>query len=206
MQGTRRAASSPVTPRKMPRRGIGIIITPEAAVSRLQPSEDSPSACRSSSSSSEIGGAVRRLRANRSARAHRPPIGRAATSSTKTPVALHAALGVNRSVAQAEGAGRLATAAIDRALRVVGRRRRREVDGLFEEWPVERIGLVEDREQLQGAVVHQPFERELAALDEPLDQRDVARLVALGPHVGRMQAARAAGGRRRRARPRRRRA
>ena len=32
MQGTRRAASSPVTPRKMPRRGIGIIITPEAAI------------------------------------------------------------------------------------------------------------------------------------------------------------------------------
>ncbi len=37
-----------------PRRGIGIIITPDARASRDQPSDDSPSACRSSSSSSEM--------------------------------------------------------------------------------------------------------------------------------------------------------
>ena len=93
-RGTPRAASTPSTPRNMPRRGIGIIITPEAARSRgprrrrSRRARDAAGVPRARS----VGIGDRRLATDRDrsagARAHRPPIGRAATSSTNTPSAL----------------------------------------------------------------------------------------------------------------------
>src|ERR1700678_1343542 len=46
--------------------------------------------------------------------------------------------------------------------------RRRNVEGLFEEWAVQRIGLVEQRKHAELAVRQDAFERELAAFDEAL--------------------------------------
>ena len=48
--------------------------------------------------------------------------------------------------------------------------RRRDVDALFEERTVERIGLVEDRERAEAAVRETPRPRTRAG-DEPLDQQ-----------------------------------
>ena len=56
-------------------------------------------------------------------------------------------------------------------------RRRRDVEGFLEEWTVERIGLVEQGEHVQRAVMHQPFKRKLPSGDEAFDQDAVVRLV-----------------------------
>ena len=63
--------------------------------------------------------------------------------------------------------------------------RRRDVDRFLEERALERIGLVEDRERPQRAVLEQALERELGAGDVLLDLDDVgfriAQLAALRP-------------------------
>ena len=64
--------------------GIGIIMTPDTSGSRPQGRTSSPSAWRSSSSSSAIGSGRTGSRKRR-LRAHSPPIGRAAVSRTNTP-------------------------------------------------------------------------------------------------------------------------
>ena len=51
--------------------------------------------------------------------------------------------------------------------------RRRDVDGFLEERPVERIGLVEDGEHAEAAVVEDSFHGELRAGNEPLNQDSV---------------------------------
>ena len=76
----------PSARRKTPPDGIGIIITPDAWDSRRHAATLSPSACRSSSSSNPARAPVGSVERQRLA--HRPPIGRAAISSTKTPRSL----------------------------------------------------------------------------------------------------------------------
>ncbi len=93
---------------------------------------------------------------------------------------VHPALGVDRTVAQAERGGGAADTADDGALHVVGCGRGREIDRLLEERAVQRIGLVEDRERVQPAAGQQPFERVLTAGNESFDERRRVRLVPLG--------------------------
>ena len=78
MPGTARASSWPRTSRSTPARGIGSIITPDAAASRRRSPSGSPSAWRRITSS--------RLTPTpkRSEREHSPPIERAASSSIHT--------------------------------------------------------------------------------------------------------------------------
>ena len=97
-------------------RGIGIIITPDARGSRDQPSGDSPSAWRSSSSSSE-NGIVRLVSGSRRldrdllepqrARAQAADRARGDFEDEHAAV-VDAALGVDRAVLQADGRGRRA--------------------------------------------------------------------------------------------------
>ena len=53
--------------------------------------------------------------------------------------------------------------------------------------PSSGSGLSKIASDVEHAVVHQPFDRELVALDELLDEHAVVRLVALGADVGRRQ-------------------
>ena len=66
-------------------------------------------------------------------------------------------------------------------------RRRRHVDGFFEERPVERFGLVEHREHVERSAIEQSLERKLAARNELLDEHDAMSGVALRLDVGRAQ-------------------
>ena len=72
--GTASVRSRALTARSVPARGIGSIITPDAAVVRVRSERSMPSACRSTTSSKAIPAP------NRKVRAQRPPIVRAATS------------------------------------------------------------------------------------------------------------------------------
>ena len=164
-------------------------MTPEAGASRRQSSGDSPSACRSSSSSSEI----------RSAAGFRPLLlkpERAGAQAADRPgrdlededaPIVDAALGVNRAMREADRGRRAGDGVDDVPLHRLGRRGRRHVDRLFEERTVERVGLVEQGQRVERPVMEQPFERELPALDEPFHQHRVVRLVALGADLRRGQ-------------------
>ena len=87
---------------------------------------------------------------------------------------------------QADRRGGACNRVLDRALLRIRRRRRRDVDRLFEERAVERIGFVENREHAQRAVVHQRFDRVLASRNEGFDERRVVRVVAFRADVGRL--------------------
>lgn len=76
---------------------------------------------------------------------------------------------MNGPVPESEGADRLAGGFDDGALHIERFARGGDVDGLFEEWSFEGIGLVEDGDDLELAAGHQTFESELAALDITLD-------------------------------------
>lgn len=185
-------------------------MTPEARGSRDQPSGASPRACRSSNSSSEnaartpfsgssttegitlFRGLFKPQRAAAEAadwtRRHfedehvrllRARLRRAGRSGRR----VHAALGVNRSVPQADGRGRRADRFGNPPCLPGGHGRRRDVQGFLEEWTVERIGLVEEGEHVQRTVMHQSFKRKLAAGDEAFDQEAVVRWIAFGAHV-----------------------
>jgi hypothetical protein len=67
--------------------------------------------------------------------------------------------------------------------------RRGHVDRLLEERTVERVGLVEDREQME-APWFITLRRRIRALDELLDEKVIVDLVALGADIGRRQQAR----------------
>ena len=77
-------------------------------------------------------------------------MGRAATSSIQTPLVVRAQFGVERAMVQAQRAHR----PLDRCAHALLRRgalaRRRHVNGLFEERPFQRIGLIEYREDARA--------------------------------------------------------
>jgi len=91
---------------------------------------------------------------------------------------------MNRSVPQTQRLRGSADPVDDRALRLRGCGRGRQVNGLFEERAVQRIGLVEDRQSLQSPVTHQSLDGTFPPRDEPLDQRRRMRVIPLGAHVG----------------------
>ena len=131
-----------------------------------------PSAWRTTTSSSEKPDSKRRLRA------HSPPIGRAAISMStglSSP-------GVQRSSAWtgpvSRPSARAAAAAPSASAGLIGRRqpRRRDVDGLLEGRPVERVGLVEQRQHLKGAARQDALQRELRPGDERFDEQLPGRL------------------------------
>ena len=101
----------------------------------------------------------------------------------KDAVRVDAALGVDRTVMEAQRSRRARHAVDDGALRVGVRGRRRQVDRFLEERAVERIGLVEDRQHLEGAAMHHPFESVFAAGNEPFDERGCVRVVPFGAHL-----------------------
>ncbi len=101
-----------------------------------------------------------------------------------------AALRVNRSMSQADRRGRARYRIEDVPLHRIGRRRGRDVDRLFEERTVEGVWLVEQRQRVEGAEMHDALERELPAFDEALDQDGVVRALvrhALGANIRRRQ-------------------
>src|SRR5712691_2377672 len=100
-------------------------------------------------------------------------------------IRVDAALAVDGAVIQADRLCRLRDGVPDGALVGVGGGTRRHVDCFLEERTVERVGFVEDRQHMKGAVVHQAFERVLAARDERFDERELVGLVSLGPQVRR---------------------
>jgi hypothetical protein len=85
---------------------------------------------------------------------------------------------VDGSVAQPDRVRRAGRLALDRGEQVVRQPRRRDVDRLLEVGPVERIGLVEDREHVEPAVAHQRLDRHLGAGHEALDQKALGRDLA----------------------------
>ena len=99
----------------------------------------------------------------RSAREHRPPIERAASSSTQARSPSQAQLGVHRPLAQPEGAGRIGGQRLDPAQGLGRKPGRRHVERLLEVRPLERIGLVEDRQHLELAGSHERLDGDLDA-------------------------------------------
>src|SRR6266508_467593 len=81
--------------------------------------------------------------------------------------------------ARAQPADRARDELPDRRLRRFGQPGGRDVDGFLEEWPVERIRLVEERERFERAAIEQAFEGDLDARDEAFDQNAIGALAEL---------------------------
>ena len=92
-------------------------------------------------------------------------------------IAVDPELGVDGPVGEPDRVRRAPGEERDALLQVGGQSRRRHVDRLFEVRADERVGLVEDREDLELLLAaEQPFDRDLDARDVLLDeQRPVAR-------------------------------
>ena len=86
-----------------------------------------------------------------------------------------------------------ATASVTRRSSLGTERRRRDVERFLEERAVERIRLVEERQDVQRPVMEQPFERKLAAGDEAFDQHALVRVVPLRADIRKTQQRDAAG-------------
>ena len=133
----------PVDARRIPRFGIGIIITAAAGSARVAPVDVLPNRMPKQDFLERHDADVAPTRETKHFE-HRPPIGRAAISSTKMPPApmRHRHGAARREPERARSAARA------RAPPPVRPRqgRRRHVNRLLEEGPVERLGLVEDRD------------------------------------------------------------
>ena len=89
----------------------------------------------------------------------------------KRPSAVDPALRVDRPVPEPERRGaRARTCSATAPWSGPDSARRRDVDRLFENGPIERVRLVENRERLQRAARQHPFQRELRAVDVLLDE------------------------------------
>ena len=143
---------------------MGSIITPEARASRRIELTGSPMAWATTTSSSEAPAPKRR------AREQSPPMVRAATSritGPSGPSRASAWTGPSRSPSAAgPGGDGLHHPLLERG-RVA---RRRDVEGLLEERAVERVRLVEERQDLEPPAPEEPLERHLGAGDEALDE------------------------------------
>ena len=101
-------------------------------------------------------------------------------------LAVEAQLGVDRPLAQPDRRDRVPRRLGDVVLGGLGKPRRRDVDRLLEERPVEGIGLVEQRQHVQTPPVEQPFQRHLDPRDVAFDQ-DPPGGLAHGGDVGLVQ-------------------
>jgi RNA polymerase sigma factor (sigma-70 family) len=97
------------------------------------------------------------------------------------PLAVHAQLGVDRSLPQPQRTRRPRSDRLDLGQDGRGQPRRRDVQRLLEVRPFQRLGLVEDREHLQAPAAQQPLDRHLLAGEVALQQqRRPGRLVGGG--------------------------
>ncbi len=103
-------------------------------------------------------------------REHRPPIDRAATSRTNGRPSGEPNFGVDRPLDETDGAARVGDCVADRCSRLCGQARRSDVDRLLEVRALERIRLVEDREDLERALPQQPLDGNLGPRDVTLDE------------------------------------
>ncbi len=182
----------------MPRRGIGIIITPgRRPLPTIVRGVLAERVAQEQLLQRNLGRPTRHLgletQCSRTEPADRPRGDLEDENPQHAGFRVDAAFRMNGTVAQADRRGRVRDGGRDRALNLDRGGRRRHVDRLLEERSVERIGLVEQRQQLKPTVVHQPFDRVLDAGDELLDERDVERGVAFGTNLWQPQAGRASG-------------
>ena len=96
------------------------------------------------------------------------------------PIPVHPHLGVNRTFRDADRPEGALEHRDDSPLRFGTGPRWRQVDRLFEERPLQRVGLVEEREDEEAAPRQQGFEGELLSGDVLLDQ-EVTRFVTASP-------------------------
>ena len=96
-------------------------------------------------------------------------------------------LGVNGSFAQSERRAAVRNGSGDRVLQRRRMTRGRDVERLLEKRPVERIGLVEEREHVEMTAHQQALERDLGSGDELLDQHAAEIGIAALRHVRRSQ-------------------
>ncbi len=163
---------------------IGTISTPAARGRRRQPASDSPTAARSSSRFERQRLASRRPRSGARGRTARqsaaPPL---PAPRPRRRLTRHSAwIGPCQSPAARAAC---VTAAMTAHRRRVAARRRRDVERLFEERTVERVGLVEHRQHVQRAVFEHALERHLESRHESLDLDQAGRRIAQRPDVGR---------------------
>ena len=90
-------------------------------------------------------------------------------------------------VVQPDRADRIGDGGHDALLHVGRRHRRRAIDRLLEERTIERIRLVEDRQDLHHTMAEQSLDRIFSAGNESLDDRLAVRCVPLDAHVRRLQ-------------------
>ena len=100
---------------------------------------------------------------------------------------IDAALGVDRPMRQTDGLGGSCDGLDDCRLLARSRRWRRDVDRFLEERPVERVRLVEERQEEKPAVMQQPFERVFATGNEAFDEHHVMSVAAFGADVRRLE-------------------
>ena len=122
---------------------------------------------------------------NRSARAHRPPMERAASSSTvDVPCRVDAQLGVHGPSSKPQRGRRSRHRGFHRGQHGRGLARRRDVDGLLEIGPVHRVGLVEHGQHLEIAPLEQAFDRHLGTGYVALDEEGLRAVPDDGPDPG----------------------
>ena len=80
-------------------------------------------------------------------------------------------LGVDRSLLQPEGPGGIGHGPFEGGESLRRMSGRRDVDGLLKERTVERVGFVEDGEDVEGATVEEAFDGDFHSPDELLDEQ-----------------------------------
>ena len=168
MPGTASAASRPRVARSTPPRGIGIIMTPAGRRSRSSESRSIAERVAEDSSSRDTPGPeAERARAEAADRA-------GGDLDHPRTLVVDPQLGVDRPLREAERPRRPARLGGDRGLASGRQARGRHVERLLEVRPVERVGLVEERQHVELSRHQEPLQRHLAPGNEVLDQHLVA--------------------------------
>ena len=190
MPGTARASSWPRTSRSTPARGIGSIITPDAAASRREVVERQPErvaqdhlleahtdAEAQASASTARRSSGRRARA--STRARRATRSSAWTGPSRSPSAAQASAVVRASAATISAGSR------DGVTKIVSSKY----------GPSSGSGLSKTASDLERAVAQEPLERHLGARHVALDQQRPVRVLPASARIARTRAAAAAAAR-----------
>src|SRR5437667_1856063 len=97
-------------------------------------------------------------------------------------VTVEAKLGVDGTIRQAKRLARPSRGLRDQRLRSIGKPRGGDINRLLEEWPMEWIGLIEDRQHLELAAPQQSFDCDFLAGDEVFNEQRPA--TAIGGAAG----------------------
>src|SRR6266581_8607336 len=84
---------------------------------------------------------------------------------------------------QAQRSGRLPRAFLDGVLRGFGKSRRCDVDRFFEVWTLERIGLIEDRQNAEDAIGKKSFDRNFLTRNVTFDEHLIEIRLASGKNL-----------------------